>query len=72
MAPKNENVFDPDNLYILRELTKRLWQTPSSSRVDSITNFQWTRAEGDDIIISDLVPEGEITSESHQCSRSCI
>ena len=63
MAPKNENVFDPDNLYILRELTKRLWQTPSSSRVDSITNFQWTRAEGDDIIISDLVPEGEITSE---------
>ena len=63
MAPKNENVFDPDNLYILRELTKRLWQTPSSSRVDSITNFQWTRAEGDDIIISDLVPEGEITNE---------
>ena len=42
MAPKNENVFDPDNLYILRELTKRLWQTPSSSRVDSITNFQWS------------------------------
>ena len=63
MAPKNENVFNPDNLYILRELTKRLWQTPSSSRVDSITNFQWTRAEGDDIIISDLVPEGEITNE---------
>ena len=32
----------------------------ASSRVDSITNFQWTRAEGDNIIISDLVPDGKI------------
>ena len=63
VAPKNNNIFDPENLEVVRELTKRLWQTPASSRVDSLTNFQWTRANGDDIIISDLVPDGKITNE---------
>ena len=60
VAPKNGNVFTPTNLEIIRDLTKKLWQTPASSRVDSITNFQWTRAEGDNIIISDLVPDNNI------------
>ena len=44
-------------------MTERLWQTPFSSRVDSISNFQWTRSDGDDVVISDLVEEGEITQE---------
>ncbi|MDA9558956.1 MMPL family transporter [Alphaproteobacteria bacterium] len=61
VAPKNGNVFDPNVLEVIRDLTKDLWQTPASSKVDSITNFQWTRADGDDIIIGDLVPEGAIT-----------
>ena len=61
VAPKSGNVFDPNVLEVIRDLTKDLWQTPASSKVDSITNFQWTRADGDDIIIGDLVPEGPIT-----------
>jgi predicted RND superfamily exporter protein len=61
VAPKSGNVFDPNVLEVIRDLTKDLWQTPASSKVDSITNFQWTRADGDDIIIGDLVPEGAIT-----------
>ena len=60
VAPKNGNIFTPKNLEIIRNLTNKLWQTPASSRVDSITNFQWTRAEGDNIIISDLVPDNKI------------
>ena len=63
VAPKKGNVFDPNVLEVIRDLTKDLWQTPASSKVDSITNFQWTRADGDDIIIGDLVPEGSITKE---------
>ena len=61
VAPKKGNVFDPNVLEVIRDLTKDLWQTPASSKVDSITNFQWTRADGDDVIIGDLVPEGAIT-----------
>ena len=64
IAPKDGVVFTSKNLAIIRELTKNLWQTPASIRVDSITNFQWTRADGDNIIISDLVPEGLIAEET--------
>ena len=63
MAPKDKNVFSPNSLAAVREMTERLWQTPFSSRVDSISNFQWTRADGDDVVISDLVEDGEISEE---------
>ena len=36
-------------------LTERAWQTPHSTRVDSITNFQQTVADGDDLYVRDLV-----------------
>ncbi len=63
LAPKNKNVFTPKNLEVIRDLTQRLWKTPSSSRVDSVTNFQWTRAEGDNLTIGDLIPDGIISNE---------
>ena len=63
LAPKDKDVFSPETLEAVREMTERLWQTPFSSRVDSISNFQWTRSDEDDVIISDLVEEGEISRE---------
>ncbi len=69
VAPKEGDVFSPSNLAIIRDLTKKLWQTPASSRVDSITNFQWTRAEGDNIIISDLVTDKKITKNVSEVAR---
>ena len=38
-------------------LTERAWQTPYSTRVDSIANFQHTTADGDDLVVRDLVDE---------------
>ena len=38
-------------------LTERSWQIPFSTRVDSITNFQHTTADGDDLVVRDLVDE---------------
>ena len=61
VAPRKGDIFTPANLSIIRDLTKKLWQTPASSRVDSITNFQWTRAKGDNVIISDLVTDDTIS-----------
>jgi hypothetical protein len=61
MAPKDKNVFSPSTLAAVREMTERLWQTPYSSRVDSISNFQWTRSDEDDVVISDLVEDGQIS-----------
>ena len=41
-------------------LTDQGWQTPYSRRVDSIANFQYTTADGDDLFVRDLVDPARI------------
>ncbi len=55
VAPKSGNVFEKDVLIALEEFTEEAWKIPYSSRVDSITNYQHSRAEGDNLIVEDLV-----------------
>lgn len=54
LAPKNGDVFTRENLVAIEELTAEAWNTPYSSRVDAITNFQHTSAVGDDLYVDDL------------------
>ena len=42
-------------------LTERAWMTPWSRRVDSLANFQYTTADGDDLFVRDLVDPQELT-----------
>ena len=56
-APKDGNVFTPDTLVAIQELTAAAWKIPYSTRVDSITNYQHTEAQGDDLTVSDLVAD---------------
>jgi predicted RND superfamily exporter protein len=57
LAPTDGNVFTADTLAAVFDLTEAAWQIPYSIRVDSLTNFQHTEAEGDDLIVADLVPD---------------
>ena len=57
IAPKEDNVFDADTLALIAEMTDLSWQTPYSTRVDSVTNFQHTIADGDDLLVGDLVDD---------------
>ncbi len=57
LAPKDGQVFTPQILAAVQDITERAWQTPFSLRVDSITNFQHTSAVGDDLTVADLVEE---------------
>ena len=57
VAPRNGDVFTPDTLAAIELLTKEAWQTPFSIRVDSISNFQHTTADGDDLIVQDLIED---------------
>ena len=41
-------------------LTERAWQTPYSTRVDSIANFQHTTADGDDLSVRNLVDPARV------------
>lgn len=57
IAPKSGNVFNKDVFTLVTQMTEDAWQTPYSTRVDSITNYQHTEAEGDDLIVDYLVGE---------------
>ena len=55
MVPDSGDVVTPDMLNLVREFTDMSWQTPYSSRVDSLTNFQYTWSEYDDMMVDNLV-----------------
>jgi predicted RND superfamily exporter protein len=55
VVPKNGKVFTRETLAVVEELTKEAWQVPYSTRVDSITNFQYTWAQEDDLVVEDLI-----------------
>ncbi|GJL77162.1 MAG: RND transporter [Nitrospinaceae bacterium] len=57
LEPKDGEVFSREFLAVVEEVTQASWQTPYSIRVDSITNFQHTWADGDDLIVEDLVED---------------
>ena len=63
VKPREGDVFTAANLEVIRSLTEDAWQIPFSTRVDSITNFQHTWADGDELIVEDLVGRGEIAPE---------
>ncbi|MCI0527878.1 MAG: hypothetical protein L0Y56_10620, partial [Nitrospira sp.] len=46
VAPKDGKVFTRQTLASVVWLTREAWQIPYSTRVDSITNFQHTSAQG--------------------------
>ena len=64
VAPKSGEIFSKDTLSAIWELTDEAWQVTYNSRVDSITNFQYSYAEEDDLIIEDLVLDPEMLQPS--------
>lgn len=55
VAPRDGQVFSRTTLASVEWLTAQAWKLPYASRVDSVTNFQHTRARGDELVVSDLV-----------------
>lgn len=63
VRPNQGEVFTNETLEALAYLTERAWQLPYSLRADSITNFQHTYAEADDLVVEDLITDYPSTSE---------
>ena len=64
ITPKDGKVFTPHTLQSIQWLTEQALQTPFSSRVDSITNFQHTESVDDDLFVADLVSDIDELSAS--------
>ncbi len=81
---KNDNILivveTPDNdafsrrtLEVVEEITAEAWKIPFAIRVDSLTNFQHTYAEGeDDLIVEDLVTEANGLSAEQLAQKKVI
>lgn len=54
LAPADGRIFSRKTLAVLDELTRFAWQTPYSGRVDSLTNFPHTFADGDNLTVKVL------------------
>jgi predicted RND superfamily exporter protein len=63
ITPKDGKVFTVETLTAIMDITEEAWQIPFSTRVDSITNYQHTAAEEDDLIVDDLVPDPSILTD---------
>ena len=63
LEPKDGVVFSTETLQAITELTDAAWSTPYSTRVDSLSNFQYTYAEEDDLTVEDLIEDPASLSE---------
>jgi len=57
LAPKSGNLFEAKTLEAIEFITQQSWQIPFSSRVDSLSNYQHTRAFEDDLMVADLISD---------------
>ena len=63
IAPHEGTVFTRRTLGAIEALTEAAWGTPHSVRVDSLTNYNHTYAEEDDLIVEPLVDGAEALSD---------
>jgi predicted RND superfamily exporter protein len=60
IVPEDGQVFTPRVLSMVEAMTEEAWQVPYSRRVDSMTNFQFTRSEEDDLMVSNLFEDAQL------------
>ncbi|NQY68508.1 MAG: hypothetical protein HRT72_12415 [Flavobacteriales bacterium] len=64
IEPENGEVFTKETLIAIAALVEAAWQTPFSTRVDAITNYQHTRSVEDDMYVASLAGDPEsLTAE---------
>ncbi len=71
LKPNEGAATTPEMFKLIGEVTEAAWQTPFSVRVDSLTNYQHTTAEEDDLIVADLVSDpSNVSLEEAERARS--
>ena len=57
LEPADGKAFSKTTLTAVERLTAAAWKIPYASRVDSVTNFQYTYGLEDDLIVEDLISD---------------
>ena len=64
VIPKDGKVFTPETLQIIDALTEEAWNLPYVRLVNSITRFQNSYADGDMMMVEDLILDPESVSQA--------
>jgi len=64
IEPADGNVFSRATLAAVESLVTASWRVPFATRVDAITNFQVTRADGDNVYVDDLAQDAATLSDA--------
>ncbi|MCO4781458.1 MAG: MMPL family transporter [Candidatus Cloacimonetes bacterium] len=57
-------IFDKSSAETLIKLSEEMWHLPDVIRVDSLSNYNWTHAEEDDLMVEPMLPDDmELTQE---------
>ena len=65
-------VFTPRMMDAVERLTAEAWKIPYTIRVDSITNFQHSVANGDELTVDDLIRDGLALSQEELSRRKAV
>ena len=65
-------VFDKDTVTLLNELTEAMWRVPNVIRVDSLANFNWVHADGEDLLVEPLLPDDEELTPEFLAARKKV
>lgn len=68
LQPEEGSAFDPDTAAAVEWLTAEAWKIPYAIRVDSVTNFQHSWANGDELTVEDLVRDAD-AMPTHELDR---
>ncbi len=72
IEPEDETAFTNATLAAVEELTAEAWKIPYAIRVDSVSNFQHTRAIDDDLIVEDLVKGATNLTSAELANREAV
>ncbi len=64
VEPADGRVFTPGTMSAVEQLTEAAWQIPYAIRVDSLSNFQHSYGEADDLIVEDLFRDSAAMSSA--------
>ncbi|MGI9342260.1 MAG: efflux RND transporter permease subunit [Gammaproteobacteria bacterium] len=72
VRPRAGFALGPDTATAVERLTEEAWQIPYANRVDSITNFQHSWADGDDLTVEDLLRDAATLSAADLSTKRDI
>ena len=50
-------IFDAESITLVQTITEQMWQVSEVMRVDSLTNYNWTHSEEDELMVEPLVDD---------------